>query len=178
MKTEVLLQMIIISLLYQLSLFLHPTRNQPFPHPFRNLVFVEGKEISEIGNMGKSFDGLFFTEFIEERMSESLSSSDPAIWRIADQLFNKIEELVIGLREHLHEKICTFLKDFPLIFGKSYSESSYEGFIALTSYFVGVPSTLITSRMWLRLESAMKRGRPLSISSKMHPSDHMSICVE
>ena len=128
--------------------------------------------------MGNSFYCFFFTEFIEKRMSKGLGGSDSAIGRIADQLFNQIEELVISLREHLHEKIITFLKDFPFILGKSYQESSYEGFIAFTSYFVGVPNTLITSRMWLRLESAMKRGRPLSISSKMHPSDHMSICVE
>lgn len=119
-KTEVLLQMIIISLLYQHSLLLHPTRNQPFPHPFRNLVFVKGEEISEVGNMGKSFQSFLFTELIKERMSEGLSSSDSPIWRIADQLFNKIEELVIGLRKHLHENIVTFLKDFPLILGKSY----------------------------------------------------------
>lgn len=120
MKTEVSLQMIIISLLYQLSQFLHPTRNQPFSHPFRYLVFVEGEEISEIGNVGKSFYCSFFTELIEERMSEGLCCSNSAIWRIADQLFNQIEELVIGLREHLHEKIITFLKDIPFIFGRSY----------------------------------------------------------
>lgn len=120
MKTEVSLQMIIISLLYQLSQFLHPTRNQSFPHPFRNLVFVEGKEISEIGNMGKSFYCPLFTDLIEERMSEGLCCSDSTIGRIADQLFNQIEELIIGLREHLHEKISTFLNDFPFIFGRSY----------------------------------------------------------
>lgn len=70
--------------------------------------------------MGKCFYCSFFTELIEERMFEGLCCSDSTIWRIADQLFNQIEELVIGLREHLHEKISTFLNDFPFIFGRSY----------------------------------------------------------
>ena len=45
----------------------------------------------------------------------------------------------------------------------------------LTSYFVGVPRTLMTSRIWFRLESAIKRGLPLRIYRKMQPRDHMSI---
>ena len=70
----------------------------------------------------------------------------------------------------------TFFQGVIFILGNLlYSFMSYLGFISSTSSWDGVPKTLIISISWSICESARKGGCPLTISTRMHPMDHISI---
>lgn len=79
--------------------------------------------------------------------------------------------------QNLNQQKYTLLIFFAGIYGNEKDPKSHWGFIYFIYRWDGLPKNFIISIKCSELDLALKRGYWVTVYTKIHPADHMSICV-